>query len=238
MRIVVAIKSCERDMLNGCHKAIRETWGKDFPQFTAGTDMTVDVRFFIGRGNNALQLQGDEVRLDIGDDLVALPLKAREMAGWVVANGYDNAFFCDVDTYVKPDRLLACGFEGYDYLGYFGNGYPPGTQIPNFNDCRLGVVTAWAYASGGAGYFLSRKAAGHISKMSDPPPNYGEDVSIGIILGPLCASGELKGLAAAPFNDYVVWHHCTWGRTRYTWPNSVGFNPSWMYESYRKGQPW
>jgi hypothetical protein len=225
MRLLIAIKSCERDMLNCCHTAIRETWGKDFPP-------NVDVRFFVGNGSASLK--SDEVRLAVGDDLTALPSKAREMAGWTVENGYDPAFFCDVDTFVKPERLLSCGFEGYDYFGYFGNGFPPGVQIPTFGDHRLGDIAVWAYASGGAGYFLSRRAAEVISKMV--PAHYAEDVSVGHALGPLIAAGQLTGFASQQFDNYVVWHHCTWGKTRYTWPNSVGFNPAWMYESYRKGQ--
>ena len=73
-----------------------------------------------------------------------------------------------------------------------------------------------------------------ISKMV--PAHYAEDVSVGHALGPLIAAGQLTGFASQQFDNYVVWHHCTWGKTRYTWPNSVGFNPAWMYESYRKGQ--
>jgi len=232
MKLLVGIKSCEHDMLNGCHTAIRETWGKDFAACTSGKDISVDVRFFIG-GNGTTPLNDDEIRLAVDDTLVGLPLKLRNMAEWAVTNGYDFAFFCDVDTFVKPDRLISCGFEGYDYFGYFGNGLPPGVLIPNFCD-RTGPITAWTYASGGAGYFLSKRAAEVVSKMV--PANYAEDVAVGLALGPLIAAGQLRGLAATPFNDYVVWHHCTAGRTRYTWPNSVGFNPAWMYESYKRGQ--
>ena len=67
------------------------------------------------------------------------------------------------------------------------------------------------------------------------PANYAEDVSVGHVLGPLVAAGQLRGLAASPFDAFVTWHYCTWGKTRYTWPNSVGFNPAWMYRSYAKG---
>ena len=234
MRLLVAIKSCERDMRNGCHEAIRQTWAKDFPQFLTGRDITVDVRYFVGNGNESLR--GDEIRVPVIDDLVNLPLKLKEMAAWSVAQDYDYTFFCDTDTYVKPDRLLDCGFEPYDYLGYFGNGYPPGVQIKEFRDGRLGVICVWAYASGGAGYFLSKAAATEVGKMV--PANYGEDVSVGWCLGPIIAEGKLKGLAHQKFNDYVVWHYCNWGHTRYDSPNSIGFNPAWMYDAYRKGQPW
>jgi hypothetical protein len=46
MRLAVCVKSCNRDKANGCHQAIRETWGKDFPS-------NVDVRFFVGQGSDS-----------------------------------------------------------------------------------------------------------------------------------------------------------------------------------------
>ena len=247
MRLLIAIKSCNRDLLNGCHTAIRETWGKDFSTCRPNTvmiggrletisppkgDIVIDVRFFIGNGD--APLKDDEIRLAVEDTLVALPLKVRGIAGWSAAKEYDFTFCCDVDTFVRPDRLIACEFEKYDYFGYFGNARPPGAQIANFDDCRLGKITVWAYASGGAGYFVSRRAAEHLSKMV--PSHYAEDVSVGQVLGPLIAANQLRGFASEQFHHFAVWHYCTWGRTSYNWPNSVGFNPIWMYESHKRGE--
>ena len=228
MKILVGVKSCDRDRANGCHQAIRETWGKDFPS-------NVDVRFFMGMGKVTGFLKEDEVLVYAQDDLVALPLKVREMAQYTVRENYDFAYFCDVDTFVIPKRLMASGFENYDYFGRFMiDGVPQ--LIKNFQDGRLGMLhDVWNYASGGVGYFLSRKAAELISTMV--PVHYAEDYSVGQVLGPLTMSGELKVAYPVNFDRYVAWHYCTWGKTRYHWPNSVGFNPQWMRESYKKGQP-
>ena len=104
MRILVAVKSCNRDMANGCHQAIRDTWGKDFPP-------NVDVRFFVGEYDNAneARLLTDEIRLHVVDDLVHLPIKVREMANWSLEQGYDYTYLCDVDTFVIPKRLRVSG---------------------------------------------------------------------------------------------------------------------------------
>jgi hypothetical protein len=229
VKLLVAVKSCNRDKANGCHQAIRETWGKDFPA-------NVDVRFFVGSGGLSDDwLLTDEIRVNADDTLVALPVKVRKMAEWSVEHGYDYSYFCDVDTFVIPKRLLASGFENYDYFGRFMiSGVPQ--LIKDFKDGRLGTVhNVWNYASGGVGYFLSYKAAELIATMI--PVHYAEDFSVGQVLGPLTNSGELKVAYPPKFDLYCAWHYCTWGKTRYCWPNSVGFNPQWMRDSYKKGQP-
>jgi hypothetical protein len=227
-KILVAVKSCNRDRLAGCHTAIRDTWGKDFPS-------NVDVRFFVGHGHGASDLLPDEIAVDTPDDLVALPLKVREIAKHSGANGYDYTFLCDVDTFVIPSRLLASGFEGYDYFGRFMvDG--PATPIRNFQDGRIGIIPfAWNYASGGVGYFLSKRAAELIAKMV--PVHYAEDFSVGHALGPSIQAGKLTVEYPKPFDGYVAWHYGVWSRSKYVWPHSVGFEPQWMYDSYAKGQP-
>ena len=41
MKILVAVKSCKRDIERGCHQVIRDTWGSKLPDnFT--------LRFFVG----------------------------------------------------------------------------------------------------------------------------------------------------------------------------------------------
>src|SRR5277367_5778409 len=130
MRLLVAIKSCQRDKVSGCHQAIRDTWGKDFPA-------DVDVRFFVG--GSEISLLADEVLVPVIDDLVNLPLKVREIAKYAIDKNYDFAYICDVDTFVIPKRLLASGFENYDYLGRFMiDGVPQ--LIKDFQDGRLGML--------------------------------------------------------------------------------------------------
>jgi hypothetical protein len=227
MKILIAIKSCGRDMMNGCHQAIRDTWGKDFGG-------AADVRFFIGRGYEQIQ-HPDEIRVDEADDLVALPLKVRAIAKFSMEKEYDFTFLCDVDTFVIPSRLLASGFEGYDYFGRFMvDG--PATPIRNFQDGRIGIIPfVWNYCSGGVGYFLSKRAAELIAKMV--PVHYAEDFSVGHALGPSIQAGKLTVEYPKPFDGYVAWHYGVWSRSKYVWPHSVGFEPQWMYDSYAKGQP-
>jgi hypothetical protein len=59
-------------------------------------------------------------------------------------NGYDFIFRVDSDAYVWVNRLLACGFENHDYMGWC-------LQEPQGEWC---VNTA----HGGCGFFLSRRA--------------------------------------------------------------------------------
>lgn len=225
-KILVAVKSCNRDRIDGCHVAIRETWGKDFPG-------NVDVRFFVGRG--ASELLADEIMVDAKDDLVALPVKVQKIAEHSVASGYDFTFFCDVDTFVIPKRLLDIGFEEFDYVGRFMEP-GPAKPIRNFRDGRIGVIPfVWNYASGGVGYFLSKRAAEIVSTMV--PAHYAEDFSVGHALGPAIQAGELKVSYPHQLDNYAAWHYGVWSRTGYTWPYSIGFDPQWMYDSYKKGQP-
>ena len=84
----------------------------------------------------------DEVLLPVSYDFKHLPFKVREIFRWAWNRGYDYIFKVDTDTYVDVPRLLASGFEQYDYIGtpfYLGDE---------------------EYASGGAGYWVSRKAYG------------------------------------------------------------------------------
>jgi len=231
MRILIAVKSCNRDRLSGCHDAIRETWGKDFPS-------NADVRFFIGNfvgiGKENI-FKNDEIQVNALDDLVNLPIKVREIAKWSIEQGYDFTYFCDVDTFVIPKRLMASGFEAYDYFGRFMQDGPT-RLIEKFRDGRLGdIPNVWNYASGGVGYVLSRRATEKISEMV--PVHYAEDFSVGQVLGSYTSTGAMKAAYPKNFDNYVAWHYCMWGKTGYCWPHSIGFNPKWMRESYQKGQP-
>jgi hypothetical protein len=75
---------------------------------------------------------------------------------------WDYLFKCDDDTYVSIPRLLACDLAGRDYVGA---------------EWRPGV----GYGSGGAGYFLSRKAAGLVAEHLEQAAG-AEDLLVGQIL--------------------------------------------------------
>lgn len=132
MKVLVAILSCHS--LRHLEQTLRETWLKDLP-----TD--VDYKFFLGsRGgvhdSSFKPYAPDEVALSVDDSMQGLTKKLRLVATWAVCHGYDFMFKCDLDTLVRPRLLMSSGFERYDYTGG-QNGF---------------------FASGGAGYCLSRKA--------------------------------------------------------------------------------
>ena len=185
-KLLLAISSWPPSMTNGDHAASRATWLRQ--------DLGIDCRFFIGDGTPALpsdlldrlwnerlphyhnkagesrlvhlEPQADEVVLRVPWDFKHLALKVREVVRWAYDQGYDHLFKVDTDTYVDIPRLLASGFEAHDYAGH---------PFPR---------DGWMQASGGAGYWLSRRA---MEVLKDAPvTNIYEDTWVGEVL---CASG-------------------------------------------------
>jgi hypothetical protein len=100
---------------------------------TWGQDVLgADLRFFIGYPPE----NSDEIQVDSPDDLQGLTHKVVEAFKWALDQGYDYAFKADLDCFVRPLLLMQSGFEAYDWVGG-ANSF---------------------FASGGAGYMLSRKA--------------------------------------------------------------------------------
>jgi hypothetical protein len=161
MKVLLAISSWPLSAENGDHEASRLTW------LTHAEGL--DYRFFMGDGtsvseNDALidevwqrrpahyndklaesvfttyQPKADEVMLPVPYDFKHLPFKVREIFRWAWERGYDYVFKTDTDTYVDLPRLLASGFEAFDYVGtpFFVDGQP--------------------FGHGGAGYWVSRNA--------------------------------------------------------------------------------
>ena len=130
MKTLIAITSCARDREK--QQAQRDTWIKDIP---AG----VDYRFFLGQGN--ADAKDDEVFLDVPDTYVGLTHKTKGLLEWALAQGYDYIYKTDVDTLVHVKNLLDSGFSAHDYMG------------------GLNGIDGVIFASGGAGYWLSAKAA-------------------------------------------------------------------------------
>jgi hypothetical protein len=105
--------------------------------------------------------------LGVPDDYVNLPVKVKEICRDL--RDREFVFLMDTDTYVVPERLLNSGFEQHDYSG-----------------CALTAYNIQLkYASGGAGYWLSKKALNILadadwSKVSGCDAN--EDMHVGYIL--------------------------------------------------------
>ncbi len=98
----------------------------------------VDVVFLVGKQDCGLpRREGPILYCPCPDDYDSLPQKTRWFCLWALVNcQFEYLFKCDDDTYVDIPRLLTCGVTA-DYAGYNIAGY----------------------ASGGAGYLLSKNAA-------------------------------------------------------------------------------
>lgn len=178
-RILICIKSCKRDQYNGYNDNVRNTWLRDLK----------GANYCFVLGNGATRLHPDELILNCGDDYRSLPQKTHALCKWFNDQEYDFLFACDTDTAVVPSRLLECPFGDTDYYGYF-NG-----EIGKPRDVYYSL---WAWASGGSGYFLSKRAAQIVSEVN--PDNHSmcpetripsEDLMLGQILGPYILRGEL-----------------------------------------------
>jgi len=174
---------------------IRETWGRSLP-------LAVDLRFFVGGGHQDFVLH-DEASLDCKDDYDSLPYKTREICRWLLKTDNEHIFLCDTDTFIIPNRLLASGFVQYDYSGRFGTVHPIG-QTFLYDDLRNPPAMYYPWASGGIGYFLSRKAAEKIA-FSDIN-HWAEDLWVGQILGPAIQTGHIIAGDLFEFECNTSWH--------------------------------
>lgn len=156
-RVLIAVPACHRHNYEShsdtsIHQnnatderieAVRATWANYVKSF----NRYVDIKFFYGEmpeGIQARQAESDEVFLPVPDAYDSLPIKVQAIYKWALERSFDYTFKADDDTFVYVDRLLASGFENYDYLGYCTS-----DQRQPLKD---------RYASGGSGYFVSQKA--------------------------------------------------------------------------------
>jgi hypothetical protein len=158
-RLLIAVLACHHRAphLNAC----RATWTPD-------TSGQCDYKFFFGTGAHN-DPQPDEVVLECDDAYRGLACKVQETARWALANEYECMFKVDDDTYVRPERVMMSGFEKADFVG-----------------CRLGATDMYhmhAYARGGTGYFLSKRAMEVLAAAPKPNPDipseYAEDSWVG-----------------------------------------------------------
>lgn len=188
MRLLVAISSCGDFERNGCNQAMRDTW---LPELAAHG---VDYKFFFGFGqgidgaHKPESVPKDGEFLWVPDGYGYLTYKTQSSLRWAAAHNYDFVFRCFPDTYAKVDRLMACGFEQHDYHGDFRN-EEGGRTNGGTGVFKPTLQEAQNYASGGPGYFLSRKAYTHLLNAPilgvwrDDLTPYVEDLWTGNILG-------------------------------------------------------
>lgn len=171
MRILFAITSCHK---NGEQRqAQRETWLADIPElglWIDGEPALAYYRFFLGGLPARVgQVESDCVYLECADDYPSLSRKTRALMQYARADDFDFVFKCDDDTFVRVARLLACGFQRFEYSGFTegrGGVTSGSSQIP------------FRYAQGGAGYFVSRRPIAILANsMLDR--EYCEDAAVG-----------------------------------------------------------
>jgi hypothetical protein len=168
MKILIAVESCVAN--RHLHQVMMDTWIGDLA-------CQIDFKFFIG---GLSEPQGDhEVWVPCLDTYDNLAVKTRGICRWAVANNYDFLFKCDTDTVVHPGRLLASGYHLHNYMGGENSDILPATLNTTFPHYKGRKIS---FASGGAGYWLSRDAMNYVAKeqVASSPA---EDVYVGAILG-------------------------------------------------------
>lgn len=199
MSVLLAVKSCQRDLDRGCHDIIRSTWGKDVPDVYGAY-----LRFFVGAVQEPEKISQGDVFINVPDDYDSLPFKTREILRWSLRHDYDYTFLCDTDTFIIPRLLMRCGFEKYDVAARFGTIHPVGGPTFDYTDGRghQGQVHPWP--SGGLGYFVSRKAAEII--VAAEIKFWAEDMHVGQVLGEHIQKGELLALDIPDYECNTSWH--------------------------------
>jgi hypothetical protein len=181
---LICIKSCWRDMLNGCHDSIRNTWGRFYPG---------SIRFFIGwrEVDEARMKYGplkeDEIFLsDVKDSYDDLIQKTQTIVRRSKAQNLEGVFLADNDTFVYPN--LFTKVDTQDYAGQLEKG---------------------RYMHGGLGYYLSKKSIEILSVApiddSFRKSGFNEDLWVGSNLLP-----NTKAFDIRKFSE----HHPDWCHDR------------------------
>jgi len=148
VKVLVAVLSCAKHLNR--NTACLETWASNAylaPAPERGIFAALPLPFGKNGSHVSLGLfTGKD--LETGDEYVDLPAKIKSLCDFAIDDDFDWLFKCDSDTFVWLDRLLASGFEQFDYIGWAGGVVEPAQE----------------YASGGAGYWLSRKAFEIVAK--------------------------------------------------------------------------
>jgi hypothetical protein len=171
MRIMIGALSCwkYKERRDRCvetwmreEDAVKDTSPGERPRYLHPTEHTITRSVFLmgSPGLEAPELTGRYLLLPGPSDYFSLPQRTRAFCQWAISrDDWDYLFKCDDDTYVSISRLLRYPLTA----DYIGSEWAPGV----------------GYASGGAGYFLSRKAAEvvaeHLTQKEGPEDVYVRD---------------------------------------------------------------
>lgn len=141
MKIIVGVLT--KSEMTQRRRACEDTW---FCRLRQANNVT--ALFLTGMNEmDGSYVEGDTLLLASRDDYMALAYKTKAFCQWAMTQEFDYLFKCDDDTFIATDRFLEYQPEG-DYIGV-----DPCDHInPKF-------------ASGGAGYWLSRRAAQIVADM-------------------------------------------------------------------------
>ncbi len=210
MKILIAIPSCDAHAAYA--NAQRNTWLTDLPR-------SMDYKFVLGHNGIPGQI-GDGIYLGEDDykpeqglqKYPTLPTKTKLLCKYALATGYDYLFKTDTDTLVNPENLLFSDFEDWDYSG-------------GYNQEESGE-----FCSGGAGYWLSRKAMKVVANSA--VTHWSEDVFVALALKekgilPVWNSGYRWKPGEIVDKDMITLHL----RSAL---NQQTYDPQWMYQYYEK----
>lgn len=214
--LLVAVITCHRDRYNKRNDAVRKTWmNRKIGILNASGDheyngIKLDVKLVMGRAGIQYKQESDELYFDeLPDDYANLSRKTQRIATHVLGSGHDAVFICFVDTYVMLDRLVATEHWRKDYVGFCG-----------------GVPKLYNYASGGAGYWLSRKSCSRLA-AAQLPHEWAEDRWTGTVLSDAGIPIEFSHVYRPKYDDItkqndLVSIHLSKGTDQY--------DPQWMYD--------
>lgn len=216
MKILIAVPSC---MAHAAYQqAQRGTWIKDIPT-------GVDYKFFLGKETGieygVVDEIGDEIYLNCSDISIperglkkypTLPQKTKQICDYALCADYDYIFKTDTDTLVNVENLLNSGFANSEYSGGYNH------------------EEAGDFASGGAGYWLNRKAMQIV--VDSDVTHWSEDVFVALALKeggifPTWNSGYRWKPGEVVDQNMITLHL----RSAL---NQREYNPAWMYEHYEK----
>src|ERR1700678_1122556 len=190
----------------------------------------VDLLFFMGGMGQPPKPIDDIYLPEVKDDYTSLPFKTRAICRYAVDRRYNFVYICDTDTYVIPEKLLKCGFKDYDYYGLIQR--PLGKIFQYDAISREGKHHPSEYfpwASGGWGYFLSRKLANIIAHVE--PDHWAEDLWVGQIANEQynhgrVTIGDAKNLAG----------QCSWHFPQLQFNSGYDLKFGWQERMYKEHQ--
>ena len=149
MKPIILIAAWQGYKARGDQDACRETYLKEWGHL-------IPHRFVYDREYKD-ECAPDEIIVDAPTGFMECVFKTHLGVKWALEEGYDYVFSVPTDCYIVIPRLLASGYEKFDYTGY---------QVPGEG-----------HIGGGSGYWLSKRAM-LIVANSEPELDY-EDRWVG-----------------------------------------------------------